>query len=186
MTYDFIDGPLPADYLDLKPIWFDANQCGLSEVKALKNNGSFVLPAEPWYPNFEGDMIALGGHLHDGGVTAQMFVNDTLVCDSVAKYAEKPEYVFKGAASMASGEKFAEKHISSMNACYFSESHVLDKKTPWTLKAKYDYDRYTGNLEADGDQSSIMSIAIAYAAVKPGGQPIPAAPPAVSGNATRI
>jgi hypothetical protein len=175
MTYDFIDGALPTDYLDLKPIWFDANQCGLSEVTAPKNNGSFELPAKPWYPNFEGDMAVMGGHLHDGGVTSQISMNGTLVCDSVAKYAEKPEYVFKGASSMSTGEKFAEKHISSMNVCYLSESHVLDKKTPWTLKAKYDYDMYSGNLEADGDQANIMSIAIAYAAVKPGGLPIPSA-----------
>jgi hypothetical protein len=173
MTYDFLDGPLPAGYLDLKPIWFDVDQCGLSEVKAPQNKGNFDLPAKPWFPNFEGEMTVLGGHLHDGGVTAQMFVNDTLVCDSVAKYAEKPEFVFKG-TSMASGEKIAENHISSMKVCYFSGDHVLNKMTPWTLKAKYDYEKYTGNLEADGDQANIMSIAIAFAAVNPGGVPMPA------------
>jgi hypothetical protein len=43
MTYDIIDGPLPAGWRDIKPVWFDANQCGTSEVSPPKQNGKFVI-----------------------------------------------------------------------------------------------------------------------------------------------
>jgi len=177
MTYDFLDGKLPAEYLDVKPIWLDADQCSMSEVKAPQDNGTFSLAAKPWYPNFDGDVISIGGHLHDGGFNAQVLVDNATVCDSVAKYAESPEFVFKGATTMASGEKFAEKHISSMNVCYYNEPKAmkLDKGKPWLLKGVYDYDKFAGNREADGEQASIMAIAISYAAVSPGGVPIPSA-----------
>jgi hypothetical protein len=41
----------------------DANQCGTSEVKAPQQDGSFVITAKPWVPNFEGDIIGVGGHV---------------------------------------------------------------------------------------------------------------------------
>jgi hypothetical protein len=43
MTYDLIDGPLPAGWRDVKPVWFDANQCGTSEVSPPKQSGKFVI-----------------------------------------------------------------------------------------------------------------------------------------------
>jgi hypothetical protein len=43
MTYDVIDGPLPAGWMDIKPVWFDANQCGTSEVNPPKQNGQFTI-----------------------------------------------------------------------------------------------------------------------------------------------
>jgi hypothetical protein len=80
MTYDYTDGKLPADYLDLvcrfrkkprfsvdsdshiqKPIWFDVDQCGMSEVHPPKDDGNFTVTAKAWHPNFEGEMIGLGG-----------------------------------------------------------------------------------------------------------------------------
>lgn len=43
MTYDVVDGPLPAGWQDIKPVWFDANQCGTSEVHPPKESGQFTL-----------------------------------------------------------------------------------------------------------------------------------------------
>jgi hypothetical protein len=43
MTYDLIEGPLPAGWKDVKPVWFDANQCGTSEVNPPKQNGQFTI-----------------------------------------------------------------------------------------------------------------------------------------------
>jgi hypothetical protein len=108
-------------------------------------------------------------------VNAQILVNGTSVCDSTAKYGESPEFVFKGANSMSTGEKFAENHISSMNICYLNgpQAKKLDKSQAWTLEALYDYNKFMGNREADGTQANVMGIAIAYATVKQGGVPLP-------------
>jgi hypothetical protein len=173
ITYDLLEGPLPSGWMDLKPVWFDIDQCGQSEVHAPKNSGAFSINARPWIPNFDGEVVGLGGHLHDGGVNIQLTVNNsTQVCTSAAKYGETPEYVFQQAGmTMPGGEIIAEKHISSMSTCYYDNVGVrkLSKTQSWTLQANYDYDKYTGNREADGDQANIMGIAIMYVAVPPGG-----------------
>lgn len=43
MTYDIIDGALPAGWKDVKVVWFDANQCGTSEVNPPKQSGQFLI-----------------------------------------------------------------------------------------------------------------------------------------------
>lgn len=62
VEWDYIDGPLKtAEWMDLKPVWLDIDLCGLSDVKAPKNSGAFSIEGKPWIPNFEGDIVGLGG-----------------------------------------------------------------------------------------------------------------------------
>lgn len=174
MTYDIIDGPLPAGWKEVKAVWFDANQCGTSEVKPLKEDGAFTVTSKPWTPNFDGDIIGVGGHLHDGGVDVQiMSSTDAKACTSVAKYGESPEYVFKATMRMGAGMNYAEKHISSMSQCYSSSPTLATKKLArsqvWVLKANYDYSKFAGNKGENGKQEGIMAIAIMYVAVPAAG-----------------
>jgi hypothetical protein len=60
ISYDYVPG-LPARFDDMKPVWFDAAQCGTSEVRAPKQNGSFVITAPAWTANFEGDILGSAG-----------------------------------------------------------------------------------------------------------------------------
>lgn len=45
---------------------FDVNECGTSEVNPLKQSGKYTIQSKPWTPNFEGEILGVGGHLHDG------------------------------------------------------------------------------------------------------------------------
>lgn len=66
VEYDFINGSMDkSKWMDLKPIWLDIDSCGLSEIPAPRDTGSFSIEGKPWVPNFEGDIVGLGGHLHD-------------------------------------------------------------------------------------------------------------------------
>jgi hypothetical protein len=65
MTYDILEGGLPAGWMDIKPVWFDAAQCGTSEVSPPKQSGQFTITSGTWVPNFDGEVIGVGGHLHD-------------------------------------------------------------------------------------------------------------------------
>lgn len=166
MTYDFFDGPMQDGWTDLQPVWLDADQCGMSDIHPPKNKGAFTISSKPWTPNVEGEVIGIGTHLHDGGTTLQIVVdNSTEACHSVAKYGETPEYIYKMPASRMHGPdvKIAEKHISSMSTCYFNEVGVkkIDKKQSWVLKAEYNYDEHSGNWE-DGEPSEIMAISIVF------------------------
>ncbi|QDS69560.1 hypothetical protein FKW77_007927 [Venturia effusa] len=184
MTYDIIDGPLPAGWQDIKPVWFDANQCGTSEVHPPKQSGQFTITSGSWTPNFEGEVLGVGGHLHDGGYTVQVQVNNALNCDSTAKYAETPEFQFKPAMKMGAGMGMATDHVSSMRTCFFDDMKVrkLDPSQKWRIQAHYDYDKYAGNKDTAGKQEGIMAIAIMYVAVKPGTMLGGGAAPAAAGG----
>jgi hypothetical protein len=71
--------------------------------------------------------------------------------------------------SMPGGEIFATNHISNMSTCYYDEvspiGRKLDPSQKWVIDGRYNYDKYTGNLDAEGEQADIMAIAIMYVAV---------------------
>jgi hypothetical protein len=73
MVYDYLDGPLPAGWLDVKTVWLDAFQCGTSEIAPPKQNGAFTISSKPWKPNFEGKL--LGGM----GASSQKPMDEFLV-----------------------------------------------------------------------------------------------------------
>lgn len=56
-TYDYLPGPLPPGWQDIKPVWFDASNCWTGEVAAPQETGSFVIESEPWIPNVEGRIV---------------------------------------------------------------------------------------------------------------------------------
>lgn len=56
-TYDYLPGPLPPGWQDIKPVWFDASNCWTGEVAAPQETGSFVIESEPWVPNVEGRIV---------------------------------------------------------------------------------------------------------------------------------
>lgn len=191
ITYDIVTGVLPAGWSDIKAIWLDANNCGNSDIDPPQEKGSFTIASKPWTPNFEGEIMSLGGHLHDvsifpfklhqhrtnivkGGNTLEVFTsNSSSVCTSQAKYAESYKYIFKDSksAAMMGGDQVAEKHISTMTWCGHSASpakvKTLSKEQSWVLKGNYDYDRFDGNKDRKGRQEHIMAISIVYAAVSP-------------------
>lgn len=56
-TYDYLPGPLPSGWSDIKPVWFDASNCWTGEVPAPQEKGAFVIESEPWRPNVEGRVV---------------------------------------------------------------------------------------------------------------------------------
>lgn len=190
MTYDLLDGPLPQGWKDVKVVWFDANQCGTSEVNPPKQSGKFVISSGTWKPNFDGEILGVGGHMHDGGESVKIHVGNDITCNTVAKYAETSEYKFGGMKMGAAGG-VATDHISSINACYFEEMKVrtLSPDQVWQIKGHYDYDTFAGNKNERGRQESIMAIALMYVAITPGTQlkgsqaAAPAAPAALAAGA---
>src|ERR1700759_2593712 len=85
MMYDFFDGPMQEGWMDLKPVWLDADQCGMSDVHPPKSKGSFTLSSQAWTPNIEGEVVGIGTHVHDGGKSLRIVVdNSTEACHSVA------------------------------------------------------------------------------------------------------
>jgi hypothetical protein len=148
MMYDYLEGPLPKGWSEIKPVWLDANQCGTSEVQPLQETGAFRLESEPWSPNFEGKIVYAMGHLHDGGVEIDIrFSANNSLCKSTTVYSESPGYIFRGTAM--GEDKVATNHISSMVGCKPSDFAIreLKKDQEWFVGGNYDYDKREGNLE---------------------------------------
>jgi hypothetical protein len=149
MVYDYLEGPLPKGWTEIKVIWLDANQCGSSEITPWQETGTFRLESEPpWSPNFEGKIVSAIGHLHDGGVQIDIrFSANNSLCKSATVYSESPEYIYRG-TSMGD-DKVAKDHISSMSGCKPSDLSIreLKKDQAWFVGGNYDYDKRQGNLE---------------------------------------
>ncbi|KAE9982716.1 hypothetical protein EG328_010709 [Venturia inaequalis] len=173
MTYDIIEGkalhrPLPTGWNDMKMVYLGPNQCSTSEVVPPQETGSFTISSKPWTPTYEGKIVSIVGHLHDGGRSLDITTNpDKTLCRTTTKYAETPEYIFKG---MSMGDdKTTEKHISSMDGCKPDEFTVkeMKKDQSWTINGNYDYGVHEGNIEK-GKQMDIMATVVVMVQVPPG------------------
>jgi hypothetical protein len=144
--YEYVPATTPG-MTNLEPIWMDLAQCGFSEISR---------PAGPsqaswsWTVNRPGQIIALGGHIHDGGINI-VVRNDTtgqVICDSRAGYGETPMYV----------DHMGMQHISSMSKCTGSRGSpvaTVANGQRITETAYYDMD------EAVTDQMGIVMMFIA-------------------------
>jgi hypothetical protein len=168
ITFEYINGK-PKGFDDIRPVWFDVDQCGVSDVRA-KSSNSYVLNARTWHANFNGKVVGMAGHLHDGGINLVVSRNGAQVCDSKATYGGSPEYI---SPSMKMGGTLGiggndNKHISHMTSCYTTDKHSLGKVAPgqsWNLKAWYDYHKAPGMPTDSGKPSDVMAISIMYVAV---------------------
>lgn len=159
ITYDIMPTDAPG-MTNMKPVWFDVAQCLTSDYPALKQDGAYQLTAPSWKADFDGDILGMAGHLHDGGQNVTIWADDKLVCTSTATYGGSPEYTSihehpKGSAT---------EHISKMSLCINDTLNVkeLKKGQKWVLKADYDYNRNKGDLYDTGKQETVMGIAIMY------------------------
>jgi hypothetical protein len=97
MYYDFVEGH-PNNFREVKPVWFDVAQCGISEVGGRTSGTSFTVSASPWTANFNGDILEAGGHLHDGGTAIDLVVDGKNVCKSTPVYGTDAEIMNRARA----------------------------------------------------------------------------------------
>jgi len=90
IDYEFMPNALPKDWKVAKALWLDVTNCGISSVK-VKNTNTFDYKSNPWYSTYDGDMLGVGGHLHDGGTNVKVMQKPAVgaaqvLCDSKAEY----------------------------------------------------------------------------------------------------
>jgi hypothetical protein len=86
VDYEYIPGDRPQGYKIAKAMWLDVTNCGASSVRPPSGKQSFTLSSKPWSSSFNGEMLGVGGHLHDGGINLDVKINNKVVCDSQATY----------------------------------------------------------------------------------------------------
>jgi hypothetical protein len=145
--YDYVEGH-PADFIEVKPVWLDAMQCGTSEVSGRSANSKFDFSSTPWTANFEGEVLGTGGHLHDGGTHLDVIVDKKVICSSVPTYGTDEEALIRaeiakngGVTKGSSGRvvvrdalpqggapmaHMGAKHIIAMSICADNKANVKD------------------------------------------------------------
>jgi hypothetical protein len=95
-----------AEMTDVTPVWLDVRNCGTSEFTVLKGSGTDGVHIEPWdyQMPISGRFVAMGGHLHDGGLKLRLDNTSTSqkLFVSRAGYAEKPRWDLKSMTTYAS------------------------------------------------------------------------------------
>jgi hypothetical protein len=93
-----------AGMTNVEPIWMDVAQCGFSEFArpAGQSQASWS-----WTVNRPGNIVAIGGHMHDGGTNIVIRNDSTgeVICDSRAGYGETPLYQGHHGAALSSMSK---------------------------------------------------------------------------------
>jgi len=156
VDFDYVPLKEPG-YKPIRPLWLDVNQCGTSEVPAKTGKYSYTYT---WNATIAGKLLGIGGHLHDSGVDMDIYLNDVLICKSVAHYGETPAYI----------GLMGETHISSISTCYGSESNPVahfNVGDRIKISANYDADSWTGMHDHGGSAHSTNVMGIANGVVLP-------------------
>ncbi|KAF2422404.1 hypothetical protein EJ08DRAFT_664872 [Tothia fuscella] len=104
------------------------------------NEKSFTLTGKPWTSPWNGNFVALGGHMHDGGVNIEIYQNNKLLCDSQAKYADGAGHDMSG--SGGHGNSAVSKHLASMSGC--RNTNTVKKGDQFHIVVNYDFEKHPG------------------------------------------
>lgn len=121
---------------DMKNSLISISQCG-PQIK-LSASGPTNTTSGKFYLMEDGKIVGARGHLHDGGVQMDMFVNGKYVCSSKATYGSRGEggHSHGGAA----GGDAAIKTISSMSYC--EDAIAVKKGDALSMNVQYDLQKY--------------------------------------------
>ncbi|HEX2301297.1 MAG TPA: hypothetical protein VHH34_22820 [Pseudonocardiaceae bacterium] len=136
MTINWVDAA-EAQLKEVTPVWLDVDNCGDSQ---------YTIPAGPshttwtWKSTMSGDIVAVGGHVHDQGVsiTLSNATRNEKICESVAGYP---------------GGSHHEGHVESMSTCIGDPVATVRKGDELMLDSYY---------HAAMPDDTVMGIMIAY------------------------
>jgi len=81
---------VPPGYLDASTLIFSATGCNSPGYRPPGAAKAYNFTSELFSMNRDGYLLNMRGHLHDGGTSIQMFLNENLACESFPKYENLP------------------------------------------------------------------------------------------------
>jgi hypothetical protein len=167
MTWEYLSDKVPG-FTWLKPVWLDVTTCGLSDVEAPKGKSVFTLESPKWVnKKLDGALVGMGTHVHDGGISVEVFQNSKPICTSISKYGQTAAYrsppIQMENATLAKLMSAANVHISEQSICY--NAGTTKKGDEFTIQGKYDFNKYKPMINDDAEPSDVMTIAIMFIAL---------------------
>ncbi|KAK5107550.1 hypothetical protein LTR62_001038 [Meristemomyces frigidus] len=143
MLWDYIPS-IPHDFKQAVPYWLDISGCGNSEMPAFADQKfHYSSPAVP--AGFDGEVVFIAAHLHDGGTEVSVLRNGIRACTAYATYGSSGD----GAA-----------HITTMQTCL--NVGRVKKGQRWAVTAEYDTVMHKPMVTNEGALEPVMGIALAY------------------------
>lgn len=171
VTYEWIPG-FPSDFHDITPIWLDISGCDGASDEPVKSDTAFNYVSPVYQSNFDGVILGMGAHLHDGGVYADVVKNGTTQCQAQAFYGETPGFWDQAGVPMTMNPEAMDAqmsmgdmrmpHISSLGRCY-APAGVIEIGDEWGVNAYYNFTEDSPMLNSDGSDAEIMGISMVFA-----------------------
>jgi hypothetical protein len=170
VNYEYLPGPL-TDYkkahfmlLSVGPSCASkTNPFGVSNmtIGGQPKSKVFAEHSIPWTSPWDGTVLGTGGHLHDGGKAVKVYLNDKLICDSVANYAAGASGMGDTMATMQGGKKSdydtGAAHIATISGCPVGQRIAKGDKV--RLVAEYDFNEHPGLKNNKGELDEVMGMA---------------------------
>jgi len=166
IDFEWIPGS-PAGFKRSRAMWLDVTNCGISSVNPPRGKMNFKLSSKKWTVGYSGQMLGVGGHLHDGGTSLKIYKNTQVVCDSIADYARGGGHSHGRRTALqrrqgASPSSDGKEHIQKMSTC--SMMGAVNPTDQIWIDADYDFNKHKGFQSKSGAFTEVMGIAIMYLA----------------------
>ncbi|TLD29730.1 Threonine synthase [Venturia nashicola] len=176
LTYEYIDGPTQSGYKQGKIVWqtigVPIGACGRTWTNPFGETNLtftqrpktqvFTEHSVPWTATRDAWLLGTGGHMHDGGVSTEIFVNKQRVCNSVPKYSKSAKGMSKATSLLKrqamDSSNLEIEHIESQDFCDFQDGIAMKKGEEMYLQASYDFITHPGMKDKNGDLDEIMGI----------------------------
>jgi hypothetical protein len=150
MEWEYLDG-IP-DGFDLAiPVWLNYKGACMNEsVPVDYTQSAFsVTTKNTWSPKFTGDLFLMQGHVHDGNMKQDIYLDGKKICSSVPSYGESPGFISYGSNAHVT-------HISSMTEC--KNFGVVGPNNKFSLTSYYNMTEHAPEMKHDGGFEPIMAI----------------------------
>lgn len=165
LSFELFDGPQP-EFRNSHVIWMstigslncdrDMNQKNPYGASNLTSQGvpktlAFSEKSMPWTSPINGTIVAMGGHLHDGGISVEFFKNGQKLCESTAQYKSGGTGGMGSHSTHAGGE-----HVSGMSGC--KVAIPIKEQDRFWLAANYNFTLHEGSKTENGDLDEVMGV----------------------------
>ena len=162
INFEYILG-MPSGFTQLHSWWLDiAGFCADSERLVPANEVVFNYTApSPYTATYNGSIIGMAGHLHDGGVLLTVSENNKVICNSTPTYGATPGYMDGSPMGMSMGNAPMDMvHLSNMSICDFPGNFVAGDN--FSISAYYNSSAHPLMLDMNGQPAPVMGISILY------------------------
>jgi hypothetical protein len=160
ITYDYLDADY-SEFKESKVLWLSIgpprcggkvdNPFGVSNLTLKQQPKALVLAEHsiPWVAPLDGWILATNGHMHDGGISTEVYKNKDNICTSIPTYSKTGQ---SGMGGMGGGLRKRQnqqasnngEHIASQTPCFFQQPIALKKNDIMYIKSYYDFTKHQG------------------------------------------